>query len=150
MCIRDRQNWRHRHRTHDKSLPVDFAVARPLTKKEWAGNEKGEAAYKKEWDNLYSRGVVQYDEVRSWYDVSREAKRKQEKIHFGFLFGFMVEKNSELRSTDPNDPRLKMKYRVVFRGDDVRDEFFDIALFQDLGSSTVSYTHLTLPTNREV
>ena len=50
----------------------------------------------------------------------------------------MVEKNTELRATDPEDPRIKMKYRVVFRGDDVRDEFFDVALFQDLGSSTSS------------
>ena len=50
----------------------------------------------------------------------------------------MVEKNAELKEIDPNDPRMKFKYRVVFRGDDVRNEFFDVALFQDLGSSTSS------------
>ena len=39
-------SWRHRHKTHDKSIPVDMAVARPVTKVEWAGNAKAEAAYK--------------------------------------------------------------------------------------------------------
>ena len=48
----------------------------------------------------------------------------------------MVEKNSELKETNPNDPRAKYKYRVVFRGNDVKDQNFDVALFQDIGSST--------------
>ena len=131
-------SWRHRHRAMDKSIPVDMAVARPVTKGEWTGNAKAEAAYEKEWANLKARGVIDETRVRSWKQVAREAQENNTKVHFGFLFGFMVEKNAELREIDANDPRMKFKYRVVFRGDDVRNEFFDVALFQDLGSSTSS------------
>ena len=73
--------------------------------------------------------------MREWSDVAREARDSSQEVHFGYLFGIMVEKNSELREVDPNDPRIKYKYRVVFRGNDVRDQNFDVALFQDMGSS---------------
>ena len=42
----------------------------------------------------------------------------------------------------PNDPRIKYKYRVVFRGNDVRDQNFDVALFQDMGSSASTMTKI--------
>ena len=54
------------------------------------------------------------------------------------IIGFMVMKNAEWAEIDPNDPNIKFKYRVVFRGNDVRDQNFDVAMFQDLGSSASS------------
>ena len=98
-------------------------------------HRKGTAAYNKEWDNLRHQKVWQNHTVREWSDVAREARDSGKDVHFGYLFGLMVEKNSELREMDPNDVRIKYKYRVVFRGNDVRDQNFDVALFQDMGSA---------------
>ena len=51
-------------------------------------------------------------------------------VHFGYLFGICVEKNSELSS----DLR-KFKGRVVFQGNQVCDQTSNYAIFQDLGNS---------------
>ena len=50
----------------------------------------------------------------------------------GYLFGICVEKNSELAK---NDPARKFKGRVVFQGTGVVNQFYDAAIFQDLGSA---------------
>ena len=50
----------------------------------------------------------------------------------GRLFGICVEKGSELPE---GDPRRKMKYRVVFQGNRVINQNWEVAIFQDLGSS---------------
>lgn len=96
-CPLSRKRSRHRHRSHDKSIPIDMAVARPITRGEWLGNAKAEAAYNKEWTNLGQRKVFDKSTVTSWKKVASEAKDAGTAVHFGFLFGFMVEKNSELR-----------------------------------------------------
>ena len=36
-----------------------MAVARPVTRNEWIGNVKAEAALNKEWTNLMDRGVIE-------------------------------------------------------------------------------------------
>ena len=51
------------------------------------------------------------------------------------VFRICVEKGSELPE---KDPRRKFKGRVVFRGNDVRDESHFMATFQDLGSAPAS------------
>ena len=48
------------------------------------------------------------------------------------MFCITVEKNRELK---PDDPARKYKARVVFQGNQVRNQDWDIALFQDLGSN---------------
>ena len=50
----------------------------------------------------------------------------------GRLFGLMVQKGSELND---NDKRKKYKYRVVFQGNNVVNQNWETALFQNLGSS---------------
>ena len=50
----------------------------------------------------------------------------------GYLFGICVEKNSELAKGDPS---RKYKGRVVFQGNRVINQFYDAAIFQDLGSA---------------
>ena len=47
----------------------------------------------------------------------------------------MVEKGFEL---PVGDPRRKYKYRVVFQGNNVVDQHWETAIFQDLGSSPAS------------
>ena len=68
-------SWRHRHKTMDKSIPVDMAVARPVTKGEWAGNAKAEAAYNKEWTNLKARKVIDETKVRSWKQLHKKHRK---------------------------------------------------------------------------
>ena len=50
----------------------------------------------------------------------------------GRIFAICVEKNAEL---PPDNPARKFKGRVVFQGNQVRDHNWDVALFQELGSS---------------
>ena len=69
--------------------------------------------------------------VREWSDVMHDARRKGGITHLGRLFGICVEKGSELAV---GDPRRKYKYRVVFQGNNVVDQNWEVALFQDLGS----------------
>ena len=51
------------------------------------------------------------------------------------VFGICVEKGSELPS---GNPQRKFKGRVVFRGNQVRDEDHHMATFQDMGSAPAS------------
>jgi hypothetical protein len=48
------------------------------------------------------------------------------------VFQICVGKDSE---TDKPERRRKSKGRAVFRGNDVRDENWDVAMFQELGSA---------------
>ena len=52
-------------------------------------------------------------------------------------YGICVEKNAELNR---DDPRRKYKYRVVFGGDNVVDQSYEAAVFQDIGSSPATMT----------
>ena len=47
------------------------------------------------------------------------------------MFDFVVEKKPEL---DEHDTALKMKGRVVFQGNNVHDQNWDVAMFQELSS----------------
>ena len=109
-------------------------VATPVSKRMIREDKSGKArqAMAKEWENLRRKGVWNDLEVRDWKDVVKEARGKNEKVHFGYLHGLMVLKNSELPESDPN---RKFKYRVVFLGDRVRTQFFEQAVFNDQGSS---------------
>ena len=49
----------------------------------------------------------------------------------------MVQKNSELSD---GDPRNKYKYRVVFGGNIVVGNYWEAAVFQDMGSSPSTMT----------
>ena len=44
----------------------------------------------------------------------------------------MVEKGAEYPE---GDSRRKFKYRIVFRGNDVKDQNWDVALFQEMAST---------------
>ena len=80
----------------------------------------------KEWDALRKAGCWDETRVREWADVADDARRKGTKTHVGRIFDICVEKGSEL---PPGDPNRKFKGRVVFQGNDVKDENYDYALF---------------------
>ena len=131
---RRRKPPRHRTKHPQGELPFSACVARPVGKAEWQAAEKGRAAHDEEWMNFRGRNVWNDKTVREWSDVAREDREQNKTVHFEYLFGMMFEKNTELREDDINDPRRKYKYRVLFRGNDVKDQNFDVALFQDMGS----------------
>ena len=70
--------------------------------------------------------------MRSKREVLKEYKRFNKTFHGGRVLDICVETGSELPLGDPN---RKYKGRVVFQGNDVKDENYDYALFAELGSS---------------
>ena len=116
----------------ETQYPFDLAVARPVSRKEIATSDEAEKAEQREWNRLRDRKVWDESVIRDWFDVQREYQNKGQKVHLAFVFGICVEKGSELPK---NDPGRKMKYRVVFGGHQVVDEWTQAAQFDDLGSS---------------
>jgi hypothetical protein len=94
--------------------------------------EGARAALQAEWDKLRRQKVWDEAKVKPWAQVVRESRATSSTIHVGRIFEICVEKNAELPL---GDPRRKFKGRVVFQGNQVRDQDNEEALFGDLGSS---------------
>ena len=107
-------------------------VARPVGKKELLANPKAQACLDIEWEKLMKKKAWDMLSVREWDDVSREAKKKNKKVHVGKVFEICVEKGSELPA---NDPLRKFKGITVLQGNNVKDESSEVALFSEVGSS---------------
>ena len=128
----------HRERLSQSPFPFNVLVARPVGRKERTSNPRARESVQKEWDKLRRAGKCGcWDEsgVREWADVAAEARRNKMKAHVGAIFDICVEKGSELPA---GDPARKFKGRVVFQGNRVKDENYDIAMFSDLSSSPAS------------
>ena len=117
------------HGKRDKIAEI-LGVARPVQKKEMRAQPKAMAAKDKEWGKLWSQKVWDETVVKGWSQVAQEARIQNRSIHLGKLFGICVEKGSELPIDDEG---RKYKYRVVFQGNRVVDQYWEKALFQDLG-----------------
>ena len=89
-------------------------------------------AYWKEWDNLESKKVWSWDTLTEWDTVSRKYRSDGKEVHIGYLFGFMVIKGDEFPE---GDPRRRWKYRVVFQGNQVKDQDWQVALFQAMATA---------------
>ena len=115
---------------------INAIVAQPVSMKDAMRIPKAKAALQEEWNKLYAANVFNLDGVRCWYDVAEEARTSNKKVHVGDAFEICVLKGSEIADTKENwDLKLKKyKGRVVFRGNNVKDENQDVALFQELGS----------------
>ena len=103
-------------------------------------SERGSAARKAandEWNRLRTaKGDMPpcWDEnaPRPKAEVIRESRESNITYHFGRLFEIIVEKGSEQElGTDGR----KYKGRVVFQGNNVKDENNDFAVFSELSSS---------------
>ena len=84
---------------------------------------------------MRSRKAWDESNPREWSDVAREARQGGNEVHVGMIFGFVVEKNSDL---PVGDARRKFKGRVVFQGNNVKNQNWESAMFADLGSSPSS------------
>ena len=115
---------------------INAIVAQPVSIKQSRSIPAATKALQDEWDKLYKADVFDLDGVQCWYDVAAMAKEKRLKMHVGDAFEICVLKGSELPDTKENWDKGLKKYkgRVVFRGNDVKDENQDVALFQELGS----------------
>ena len=122
----------HQERLPEYPWPINACVARPVGKKEIQENPKAKAALQKEWDRLRQAGCWDETKVRSWREVAAEARQKGETHHVGRIFAICVEKNAELAE---DNPARKYKGRVVFQGNQVKDENWEVAMFQELSSS---------------
>ena len=140
VIVRNRRQRRHREKIPKSALPFSACVARPVKKGEIDSTPAARAAMDVEWNKLRTKkhrllaapGCWDESEVREMSDVRAEARRLNKVVHFGTIFGICVEKGSELPS---GDPRRKYKGRYVFRGNDVKDQNWQAAMFQELGSS---------------
>ena len=56
----------------------------------------------------------------------------RKKVHIGRICAICVDRGSELLGDHPD---RKFKGRIVFMGNEVRDEYHEYAIFQDLSSS---------------
>ena len=111
---------RHRQKNVAPSkFPLSMASARPVNRSEFAKHPAAMDAYWKEWSNLESKEVWKWSSLTEWDDVAAKAKGNNEEIHFGYLFGFMVIKGDEF---EEGDPRRRWKYRIVFQGNNVKDQ----------------------------
>ena len=121
----------HRDHSPDALGAIYACVARPVTKRERQENADARASLEKEWGRL--RKINTWDEsiVREWEQVALEARKSGKVAHVGRIFDICVEKGSELPR---GDPARKFKGRVVFQGNNVRDQSWEVAMFQDLSS----------------
>ena len=95
-------------------------------------NKEARDAVQAEYDKLVKQKTWLLEGVEEWSDVRARARASGRKIHVGRIFAICVEKGSELHK---NHPDRKFKGRIVFMGNEVRDEYHEYAIFQDLSSS---------------
>ena len=124
------------HNTHTPlhHMSVYACVARDVPPKERLSNRKAKASLDIEWNRLRKagkQGCWDENKVREYHHIVHEVRREQRKAHFGKIFEVCVEKNFRLH--EPH-PASKFKGRVVYQGNNVRDEHGDAAFFQDLSS----------------
>jgi hypothetical protein len=91
-----------------------------------------EAAVAKEWERLRLAGAWDESSVQELVDLKSSAKRSGKKVHIGRIFELCHEKGSELPEGHPG---RKFKGRVVFMGNQVRDEENNVAIFNELSSA---------------
>jgi hypothetical protein len=129
----------HRDKIDDEEVinpfPFNAAVARPVSKRELGSNPAARAAAQTEWDKLRKAGCWDETMFREWSEVAQEAIDSDTKVHVGRVFEIVVEKGAELLQ---GDPARKFKGRVVYQGNNVKDESWDAAIFSDLGSAPSS------------
>ena len=111
---------------------VNLLVAEPVSRAQRLKIPKAQEACNKEWDKLLRRDTWDPTSVREWNFTCLEAKRLNSKVHVAKIFEICVVKGAEL---DDSDPRKIYKGRAVFDGSWVKDENYDVALFNELGSA---------------
>ena len=139
-CIHQHDHHRDKITTNDGGININkmfnTAVARPVARKEMMENEEARKAMRKEWLGQHAAGVYDFSVVREYDDVVREAKRNGTEVHMARIHGTCVEKNYQLPKGNPS---RKFKGRGVLLGNQVKNQFWEAAFFQDLGNSPATF-----------
>ena len=139
-CIHQHDHHRDKITTNDGGININkmfnTAVARPVARKEMMENEEARKAMRKEWLGQHAAGVYDFSVVREYDDVVREAKRNGTEVHMARIHGICVEKNYQLSKGNPS---RKFKGRGVLLGNQVKNQFWEAAFFQDLGNSPATF-----------
>ena len=139
-CIQQSDHHRDKITTRDGGININkmfnTAVARPVARKEMMENEEARKAMRKEWLGQHAAGVYDFSVVREYDDVVREAKKNGTEVHMARVHGICVEKNYQLPKGNPS---RKFKGRGVLLGNQVKNQFWEAAFFQDLGNSPATF-----------
>ena len=111
-------------------------VSRPVGRAEIESNPKAKEAMLKEWKGLRDQEVFDFTMVREYDDVVAEAKKNKKEVHMARVHGICVEKNYQLSEDNPG---RKFKGRGVLLGNQVKNQHWEAAFFQDLGNSPASF-----------
>ena len=123
---------RHRPRIPAYMNVFNAMVVRTVKRKGMLSTPAAMKAMDDEWNKLSKQMVWNLAAVREQDDVAAEARHSNIKVRFGDIFGLCGLKGSELKK---DDPAQKWKGRFVFRGSDVKDEYNDIAICNELSLS---------------
>ena len=85
-----------------------------------------------EWDQLRKAGCWDESDVQEWDDVAKAGLAAGTTVHVGRIFEIWVENCAELTKGDPS---RKFKGRVVYQGNNMKDDNYDMAIFSDLFSA---------------
>ena len=123
----------HRVKLEERIDPLSFyaCVARTVSHNEMIRTPAAMEAAEVEWGrlrNVGKHGCWDESKPRDKDELIAEARASDRKIHLGKLMELCVEKNHDIPS------QAKFKVRVVYRGDCVKDEWGQAALFRDLTS----------------
>ena len=111
-------------------------VSRPVGRAEIESNPKAKEAMLKEWKGLRDQEVFDFTMVREYDEVVAEAKKDKKEVHMARVHGISVEKNYQLAEDNPG---RKFKGRGVLLGNQVKNQHWEAAFFQDLGNSPASF-----------
>ena len=111
-------------------------VSRPVGRAEIESNPKAKEAMLKECKGLRDQEVFDFTMVREYDDVVAEAKKNKKEVHMARVHGICVEKNYQLSEDNPG---RKFKGRGVLLGNQVKNQHWEAAFFQDLGNSPASF-----------
>ena len=112
----------HAHSSRDKGESVYAAIHQPIDRKDWHKHAGAQECIKGEAQGLISNGTWDYTNVVPRKDLLA----RKEPLNIGRLMTLLSIKHFEV-------PELrKLKARIVFRGDDIRDESDNLAILQEL------------------
>ena len=114
-------------------VKVQGLVHRLLDRKEWIGQASAIECVRGEKDGLVNAGTWIEAQIQSKGDVLAWSRRTSNSVHFGSLIVIVSVKRAELTPDS-----WKLKARIVFRGDNIRDACGMSAVFDELYSSSPS------------
>ena len=124
------------------SVPLDIAMSnvgckglpayvhRLLVRSEWKDRPEVLEAINSEKQGLLANGTWDESKIRPKAEVLAEARAKGQKIHVGALMVIV-----SIKGYEKSPAEWSIKARIVFRGDAVRDEENQAAVFDELAAS---------------